>query len=233
MCGRYRLHDPKTALDFFEAEPPFPIRPRYNIAPSQTVPIVSALRQFDEMTWGITPKWGRETSKHLINARSETVREKRSFRDAFASRRCLFPADGFYEWSREGKQPYLLTMKDGAPFAIAGFWEEEEKSRGCCLLTTTANSVLEPIHHRMPVIVHPADWRRWFAEGELSDETFRQITSPYPADKMTATAVSSAVNNAKIDAPRCCEAAAPDDRRGKLQIHRPRKGAAGQGQFEF
>jgi putative SOS response-associated peptidase YedK len=225
VCGRYRLKDPKAALDFFGVKPAFEIRPRYNIAPTRKIPVVTGADEIEEMIWGITPQWAKGTSKALINARSESVREKRSFKSSFTKRRCLIPADGFYEWSSKGeKQPYLFTMKNEAPFAIGGFWDEIEEMNRCCLLTTAGNAVLEPVHDRMPVIVRPDDWEEWFSPGELSDTSFHRITTPYAADEMSALAVSAVVNNARVDDPRCCEAWDCDGVPQKLVIER---GAAG------
>lgn len=120
MCGRYTLRDPKKAWDWLEVVPAFDARPQFNIAPNQRVPVVSGAGRIEEMIWGIVPAWAKETSKALINARSESVREKRSFKASFTQRRCLVPADGFYEWSRVGKLPHFFTVNGGAPFAIGG-----------------------------------------------------------------------------------------------------------------
>ncbi len=209
MCGRYRLKDPREALDWLDVEPSFEFEPRYNIAPMQPVSVVTAAGRIQEMTWGIIPGWTREKSRPLINARSETVREKSSFKESFTRRRCLVPADGFYEWTKIGKRPHLFTLNDGAPFALAGFWEMGEQIPRCCLLTTAANSVLEAIHDRMPVIVRRDDWAEWFFQRELADESFQRITAPYLAEEMSALAVSPLVNNAKFDDPRCCEPLPP------------------------
>ena len=208
MCGRYRLKDPKEAFDWLEVVPAFEVRPRFNIAPSQRVPVVTGAGQVEEMIWGIVPVWAKETSKALINARSESVREKRSFKSSFQQRRCLVPADGFYEWARIGKMPYFFTVDGGAPFAIAGIWEQAQDVPRCCLLTTSANHVLEPIHDRMPVIVRREDWDEWLSPTELADRAFQRITTPYRADEMAVVAVSPLVNSARVDDPRCCEAAA-------------------------
>jgi putative SOS response-associated peptidase YedK len=206
MCGRYRLKDPKAALDFLGAKPAFEIRQRYNIAPAQKIPVVTAIGEIQEMVWGLTPSWAKETSKALINARSESVREKRSFESSFTKRRCLIPADGFYEWSRGEKRPHLFTLENEQPFAIAGFWDEAEDINRCCLLTTAGNVVLLPVYDRMPVIVRQEDWEEWFSPHALADETFQRITFPYAAEEMSALAVSSIVNNARVDDFRCCEA---------------------------
>jgi putative SOS response-associated peptidase YedK len=161
------------------------------------------------MQWGIAPMWAAETSKALINARCESVREKRSFKSAFQQRRCLLPADGFYEWTRIGKRPHFVTISGGGPFAIAGLWEPGQDISRCCLLTTSANSVLSPIHNRMPVIVRPEDWNEWMLPGELEDQSFQRITTPYFAQEMSALEVSPLVNSAGIDDPRCCEPGGP------------------------
>jgi putative SOS response-associated peptidase YedK len=207
MCGRYRLRDVKGALKALGVDCAEDYQPRFNIAPTQMVLTITAERQLHEMIWGIKPKWGGSDVRVLINARSETVREKPSFKESFMHRRCLVPADGFYEWARDTKQPYLFELKDGSPFAIAGLWEVTEASH-CCLLTTAGNEVLAPHHHRMPVIVKQEDWDEWLAPGVLPEEGFKRITTPYPASEMTATAVSKRVNNARIDDPAC---AAPVD----------------------
>ena len=203
MCGRYRLKDPKRAFAWLEVLPSSDFLPRFNIAPTQRIPVVAAAGRLEAMIWGIVPAW--EKSKALINARCETIREKRSFKSAFTQRRCLLPADGFYEWSRMGKRPHIFTLAGDAPFAIAGIWETGEELSRCCLLTTSANSVLDPIHDRMPVIVRPEDWPEWLAPGELAGQSFQRITTPYAAAEMSALAVSPLVNTAKIDDPRCCE----------------------------
>ena len=197
MCGRYRLKDPKAAFDWLEVVPGFEARPRFNIAPTQRVPVVTGAGRVGEMQWGIVPVWAKETSKALINARSESVREKRSFKSSFSQRRCLVPADGFYEWTKMGKLPHFFTVNRGAPFAIAGLWDQGDGLPRCCLLTTAANAVLEPIHDRMPVIVRREDWEEWFSPGELGDQGFRRITAPYRAAEISALAVSPPVNSAQ------------------------------------
>ena len=160
------------------------------------------------MPWGIIPSWTRE-KRPLINARAETVREKGSFKESFMRRRCLLPADGFYEWTKIGKRPHLFALNNDDPFALASFWETVEQIPRCCLLTTSANSLLEPIHDRMPVIVRREDWPEWFSSKELADESFQRITAPYRPEEMSALAVSSLVNSAKFDDPRCCEPLPP------------------------
>lgn len=139
----------------------------------------------------------------LINARSETVAEKPSFRGAFKKRRCLIPADGFYEWQRrEGnrKQPFYFRMRDEHPFGFAGLWERWEGKGGevldtCTILTTEANEVLRPVHDRMPVIIHPEDYELWLAAGERERATLRDLLRPYPADEIACYPVSPLVNS--------------------------------------
>jgi len=220
MCGRFRLKDPERAFAWLEVAPPGDFPPRFNIAPAQRIPVVTAPGRLDPMTWGILPPWAAEPSKVLINARSETIREKRTFKAAFALRRCLVPADGFYEWRRVDKRPFLFSLDRDVPFAIAAIWEAADALPRCCLLTTSANSLLAPIHDRMPVLVRPEDWPEWLSPATLPDQSFERITAPYAPGEMSAHPVSPLVNNAKIDDPRCC---APDDPPYPLTITPPPK----------
>ena len=209
MCGRFRIKDPKKASEYFDVQPAFDFRPRYNIAPTQKIAVVSATGKIEEMRWGLIPAWAKETSKALINARSETVREKRSFKKSFTERRCLVPADGFYEWTKIDKRPHLFGLRDEEPFAIAGFWDEDPEMNRCCLLTTEANSVLQPIHDRMPIILRKEYWEQWMEPGELNDERFQRFTAPFQPEQMFAREVSKVVNSARIDDAKCCEPVVP------------------------
>jgi len=208
---------------------PLNLRPRYNVAPSQDVAVVRAAdpgsqpgagdgRTLAMLRWGLIPAWAREPNigYKLINARSETAAEKPSFRAAWRNRRCLIPADGFYEWKREGKtrQPWLFGLSDGAPFAFAGLWETWTVPQGaaltgslaergpgeavetCTILTTTANETVAPVHGRMPVILPPEACGPWLANEDVP-------LVPYPADHMTAHPVSTLVNRPANDDPRC------------------------------
>ena len=178
MCGRYSLTSPiesMRALFGFDELPN--LRPRYNIAPTQDVPVVrgggNGVRELSMLRWGLVPSWAKAIggSAPLINARGETVAEKPSFRSAFAKRRCLIPADGFYEWKKAAKgakQPYRIAMPDDAPFAFAGIWERWQNAHGellesCAIVTTVASDALTTIHHRMPVILKPEDHDNWLA----------------------------------------------------------------------
>ena len=202
---------------------PLNLRPRFNVAPSQDVAVVRANddgRTLAMLRWGLIPAWAKDHAigYKLINARSETAAEKPSFRAAFRHRRCLIPADGFYEWRRECKtrQPWLFGLRDGSPFAFAGLWEcwtvpadaaltgsLAERSTGdavetCTILTTAANETVAPVHGRMPVILPPDAYGPWLAGEDVA-------LAPYPTDDMTAHPVSTLVNRPANDDPRCVE----------------------------
>jgi putative SOS response-associated peptidase YedK len=158
------------------------------------------------MRWGLLPSWTKAPKKAplLNNARAETVAEKPSFRSAFKSRRCLIPADGFYEWKTEGKlkQPYLFRRADEKPLAFAGLWEKWNDIESCTIITTEANAVMEPIHDRMPVILAPNDYSEWL--DATATEPGKLLT-PCPPDELTAYAVNPNVNNARNEVPECIE----------------------------
>ncbi len=225
MCGRFtqrlswaELHE---LMDLIGA--PLNLPPRYNVAPSQDVAVVRAApdgRSLAMLRWGLIPAWARDPAigQKLINARSETAAQKPSFRSAFRHRRCLVPADGFYEWRRSGgtRQPWLFGLRDGAPMMFAGLWERwtvpegaaltgslAERSPGdavetCTILTTAANGTVAQVHGRMPVILPPDAWDAWLTGGEVP-------LDPCPADAMTAWPVSTHVNRPANDDPRCVE----------------------------
>jgi putative SOS response-associated peptidase YedK len=217
VCARYTLKThPRRLAELFglPAEPL--LDPRWNIAPSQTVPVVrdeASERVFGWMKWGLIPSWAKDPSigYRLLNARCETVADKPSFRGAYRKRRCLLPADGFYEWQAVGrqKQPYHFRLRDGEPFALAGLWETWAKPEGgvlstCTLLTTQANDLVRPVHDRMPVILALEDYRAWLELHPVEDRLF----SPFPADRMESLAVSTWVNRATNEGPQCLGPAA-------------------------
>lgn len=183
-----------------------PVEPRYNVSPTQDHPVI---RDDDADTirvsnWGFKPSFA-EGGKRLINARAETVHEKRTFRESFERRRCLVLADGFYEWKRYrgGSQPYRVTLAEGGPFAMAGIWTPDDgASAGSTftILTTDANPVVERIHDRMPVILEPGDESVWL-DGDANESRLRAVLDPYPADEVTTYPVSSAVNDPSNDHP--------------------------------
>jgi putative SOS response-associated peptidase YedK len=218
MCGRFTLFASMPVLSkMFDAPGSGDLAPRYNIAPSQTVLAVrtspaTGLREFLRARWGLVPSWSKDPSigNRLINARSETVHVKPAFRSAFRDRRCLVPASGFYEWRRiDGrKQPYFIRMRDGSPFALAGLWEPGKEPREdsvgtCAILTTESNSVVSPLHDRMPVIIGPERYQRWLAAGTGSQDSLMPLFAPWPAEGMEAWPVGPGINNPRIDDEEC------------------------------
>ena len=218
MCGRFTLaQSPEQVAKAFgvASVPAFP--PRYNIAPSQPVGVVlenrdSKKREYRLMLWGLIPSWSKDPSKALINARSETVAEKPSFRTAFKYRRCLIPADGFYEWQkiRGGtKQPFHFSMANCELFALAGIWESWNDIESFTVLTTAANALLEPIHERMPVILRPEDYARWLDPAVQDIKHLTDLLRPFPDEPMQAVPVGARVNSAQIDDALCLEPLQP------------------------
>ena len=184
----------------------------YNIAPTQDVLTVvgAAPRRAGFMRWGLILRWAKNHSigSRMINARAETVADKPSFRDTFRRRRCLVLADGFYEWQRtgSGKRPMRVAMRSGQPFAFAGIWSIWNDPEGnsiptCAIITTSANELLRPIHHRMPVIL-PRNMEGFWLDRSNQDTTeLRSVLTPYPDDAMEAYEVSTLVNSVANDAP--------------------------------
>ena len=220
MCGRFTLQSPSDALaELFDWSEAGDLRPSYNVAPTQRVPAFR-LSPDDEspeiayLRWGLIPFFAKDASigARMINARSETVAVKPSFRAAFKRRRCLVPADGFIEWKRVGKekQPYHITLKNSQYFAMAGLWEkwrtpEGEELQSCTILTTDANEKVGEIHDRMPVILHPDDFSTW-TDVKLQDrEVLEGLLEAYPSDEIALRAVNKRVNNARNNDPECLE----------------------------
>lgn len=223
MCGRFTLTQSGAAIaSAFQLEAVPTLTPRYNIAPTQPVLAVRVTpdqptRQAHLFYWGLIPPWAkdRRLGARLINARSETVMEKPSFRNAFRQRRCLVVADGFYEWGQTpaGKQPYFfyLTAETGRrPFAFAGLWSHWTGADGseiesCTILTTQANELLSPIHERMPVILNAADYGIWLDPTESASDRLLSLLRPFPADAMQCHPVGGRVNNPRHDDPACID----------------------------
>ena len=208
MCGRYAQRtDPKRLAKEFKVTDVPAVEPRYNIAPTQDILGVVESADGREMKfykWGLVPSWAKDKSMgaRLINARSETVTEKPSFRESFKKRRCIIPADGFYEWKRTDgkKQPFFFQMPDERPFGFAGLWERWEGADGevihsCTILTTEANEVLRPVHDRMPVILHPDDYELWLDVDARKFDLVREVLRPYPAEEIMGYAVGVSVNS--------------------------------------
>lgn len=221
MCGRYVIKSPPEvlrALFGYLEQPNFPAR--YNVAPTEPVPVVrmwEGKRQFALVRWGLIPAWVKDprTFSLLINARGESVNDKPAFRDAMKRRRCLFPADGFYEWRRDGavKQPYFIHAKDGSPLAFAGLWEtwtgpNGEEQETAAIVTTAANRTLQPIHDRMPVIVPPEAQDFWL-DPNVDAETASAAIVPARDDVLEAYEISSAVNRTANDSPDLITRVAP------------------------
>lgn len=217
MCGRYELHTHPAAIALAMGLDYAPeIRERYNVAPTQQVPIVrlnsEGKRELVQVKWGFVPFWAKDPSigSRMINARSETVATAPAFRTAFKKTRCLIPATGFYEWQkREGtiKQPMHIGMKDGAPFAFAGLWttwgaKDAEPLTTCTIITGEPNELAATIHNRMPVILAPADYARWL---DIEQPDAGDLLKPYPADAMKAYPISTRVNSPKNDDPSIIE----------------------------
>jgi putative SOS response-associated peptidase YedK len=215
MCGRYRLSRRKQIIEehFDSVSGEEDWSPRYNIAPTQPVPVVrqtpKAGRELSMLRWGLIPSWATDPSHAFktINARSETVTTTASFSEPFRSQRCLIPADGFYEWKRNGKtkQPYCFEVGDGQVFALAGLWDSWIDPKGeviqtCTILTTTPNALLADIHDRMPVILNPGDYDVWLNSGNT--EAVLKLLRPF-SGQMRGFPVSTRVNYVQNDDPEC------------------------------
>jgi putative SOS response-associated peptidase YedK len=221
MCGRFSLTvEPDEIVAAFNLDRPLEHLPRYNIAPSQPIITIvvdskTGAKESRLMLWGLIPSWSKDPSKFLINARAETVHQKPSFKSALKRRRCLIPADGFYEWQqgKGSKQPFYFSLSDGhrplgehrSIFAFAGLWESYLDLETCTIITTTANSLLAPVHDRMPVILTPEQYDRWLDPRIEQSEVLLSLLKPYPPELMQAVPVSRRVNAAQFDDPSCIE----------------------------
>ncbi len=219
MCGRYRLSRRKQILEeqFAALSDDADWSPRHNIAPTQFVPVVrqisgTASRKLSLLRWGLIPSWANDSSKAaaMINARSETAAIKPAFCDALRFRRCLIPADGFYEWEKIGsaKQPYCFEVNRGGLFSFAGLWETWNDSSGkaletCSILTTTANAITIRIHDRMPVILDPQCYDLWLDPRITDPIVVSEFLKPFDARLMNCFPVSSRVNRPGNDDPEC------------------------------
>jgi putative SOS response-associated peptidase YedK len=232
MCGRIVLSSaPHVLAEKFYLDMVPDLLPRYNIPPTTNIAAVvpnphSEGRLVRMFRWGLVPPWskGPEVGARMINARSETVRDKPAFHKAFAHRRCLIPVDGFYEWQKRGKekQPFLFRRRDGDVMALAGLWEKWEYPGGreletCTILTTAANSVMRPIHHRMPVVLPERDWKIWLDLDADQAQRLHALLEPCPAELLVAHPVSPQVNRPQFDGPACLEPIW-DDRGGQMNL---------------
>ena len=212
MCGRYCITSAPEAIRAlfrYPEQPNFP--PRYNVAPTQPVPIVRIAhgqRQFALVRWGLIPAWVKDPKDFalLINARGESANDKPAFQNAMKRRRCLFPADGFYEWKTEGgrKRPFLARPRAGGPLAFAGLWEtwigpNGEEMETAAIVTTTANAEMGQVHHRAPVIVPPEQFDFWLDTGNIDANTAAELFVPAPDGSMEVFEISPAVNRVAND----------------------------------
>jgi putative SOS response-associated peptidase YedK len=219
MCGRFRQSRTKQLLDeyFGSVSDEDDWAPRYNIAPTQPVAVVrqnlsEPRRELSLMRWGLVPSWAKDLSggARMINARSETAAAAPAFRDAMKFRRCLIPADAFYEWQRIGttKQPYCFEVNEGGLFAFAGLWEKWKDPSGkavetCSILTTNANAVTSAVHDRMPAILDAASYDLWLDPGLKDASVVSELLKPYDARAMRCYPVSTRINHAANDDAEC------------------------------
>lgn len=221
MCGRFtQFSDPESLVSQFSLDqPPRDLAPRYNIAPSQSIAIVRQAtglgRHLDYAYWGLIPSWSKsaDISSHLINARAETIAVKPAFRNAFRHKRCLIPADGFYEWveREDGKQPWWIALADQAPFAFAGLWEHWESPEdgqlieSCTIITTASNQQLREIHERMPLILPPESYGAWLDPCKENPLQLQPMLLPFEGE-FYLHPVSRAVNSPLTDNPHLIKA---------------------------
>jgi putative SOS response-associated peptidase YedK len=222
MCGRYRLSRRKQLIEEYFASVSRGEEdwsPRYNIAPTQPVPVIrqnpkEPVRELSLMRWGLIPSWAKDSAgaASMINARSETASTKPAFRDALKSRRCLIPADAFYEWSQTGKakQPYCFEVNEGELFAFSGIWDRWKDASGqwvktCSILTTTPNAVTSTVHDRMPVILDPDSYDLWLDPGMRDVTAAAELLKPFDGRFMRRYPVSTRINHVANDDEECSQ----------------------------
>jgi len=220
MCGRFALKTTAQAIkEMFLLEQGYDYDPHFNIAPSQSIAVIryspkQSARVLSPMTWGFLPPWAKDpaTAYKMINARAETVAEKPTYRGPFKYKRCLIPADGFYEWKQlEGlgaKQPYYIKRCDEKPFAFAGLWEywcgaDGSELETCTIITIKANELMAPIHNRMPVIIKESGYDVWLDPRVQEPKLLQAYLEPFPSEELEAYPVSTFVNKPENDTPDC------------------------------
>jgi putative SOS response-associated peptidase YedK len=232
MCGRFVSATPPDQIaSYFEAEPPEALlEPSYNVAPTNDVYAVlsdGSTRHVDAFHWGLVPLWAKDPKigSKMINARAETLAEKNAYKSAFKRRRCLIPADGFYEWRKDPdapakakKQPYFIHRPDGEPYAFAGLWEvwrgpnkDQEPLRSCTIITTAPNAEMAKIHDRMPVILPPSAWDTWLDRDVDDLELLGKLLVPSAPEITTMHTISTEVNNVRNNGERLIDEAPPID----------------------
>lgn len=217
MCGRFTIvFEPELLIRRFGVnEIPFEWRALFNAAPGQKIPAIiedRGERRLGQLKWGLVPFWAKDEKigYKMINAKSETIQEKPAFKNLFARKRCIIPADGFYEWKKVGKakQPMRIMMKSGEPFAFAGLFDswtspEGEKVHTCTIITTQPNGVVSDIHDRMPVILREQDEHLWLDRDQFDADMLQSLLLPYDESKMRAYPVSAMVGSPKNDNAEC------------------------------
>ncbi len=220
MCARYSLFSRQLFQQEFDLAADG-VEPHYNIAPTDVAPIIVETehgRALEPMQWGLVPSWSKDPAigQKLINARAETLAEKPSFRTAFKRRRCLVPADGFFEWKGEkgSKQPFFIRMKSQSPFAFAGLWEHWEGVDGelttFTIVTTEPNELLATVHTRMPVIIARSDYDAWLDHNVQNGELLIPLLTPYAAEEMEMYPVTKAMSNPSYESPTIVEPVAAE-----------------------
>jgi len=232
MCGRFVSSSPPDELAKYfdvEAVAESVLEPSFNVAPSRDIYVVvktGGLRRLETFRWGLVPFWAKDpaTGNKMINARAESIAEKNAYKRAFTKRRCIIPADGFYEWKKvpgqKAKQPYFIHRTDGEPLAFAGLWEiwrpdddvdrTSDPLRSCTIITGQPNEKIAEIHDRMPVMLPPSAWDSWLDPENDDLEALGKLLVPAPASLLEVHPVSRAVNNVRDDGPELIEPA-PDD----------------------
>lgn len=219
MCGRFTLRvSPAELAEFFQLFREPPLQPRYNIAPTQPIAAVRSGdggRVLSMLNWGLIPSWAKDRAmgSRMINARCESVATKPAFRGAFRRRRCLIPADGFYEWKKTGgrtKQPFYIHRRDGQPFAFAGLWEHwvgeaDDVIESCTIITSEANEQLRDLHDRMPVILPEESYDQWLDSTQKDADALQDLLVPAPPGELSYYPIGTIVNNPRNDSPQCIE----------------------------
>jgi putative SOS response-associated peptidase YedK len=239
MCGRFsQAQIAELDREVFKLLSSPALPPRYNVAPTQEVAVVRqpgepTERSLDLLRWGLIPHWAKDPTigTRMINARAESVADKPAFRDSFRERRCLVPADGFYEWAKtkHGKQPYYVRVLGGGLFAFAGLWDRWRDPAGevretFTIITTEPNELLRPVHNRMPAILAPEDYDSWLAPEPTDATDLTELLRPYPTEQMSYYPVSRYVNSPDNEGPECIRpaelpgngTAEPDGAQGSL-----------------
>jgi putative SOS response-associated peptidase YedK len=217
MCGRFSLRVEMDELlsHYGLVQGSFTFVPRYNIAPGQWITALIGAndgRRLGPLKWGLVPSWATDERMgyKMMNARAETLTKKPAFRQSFSSRRCIIPADGYYEWKKETKQPYRITMKDESILSLAALYDswvapDGNKLHSCTIITTESNDMLSAIHDRMPVIVPQEHHNTWLDRGISDPTSLHPLLIPFPSDQLYAYEVSPIVGNVNNDVPECIQ----------------------------